>query len=54
MGVARSSSVKKEELSLEKYRAKDVFKTEYDLKDKIELYWLSLFMRAAPCEGVCG
>ena len=22
--------------------------------DKIELYWLLLFMRAAPCKGVCG
>ena len=22
--------------------------------NKVELYWLSLFIRAAPCEEVCG
>ena len=42
---------KGEELSFEKYRAKGVVKIKYD---EFELYWLSLFIRAAPCKGVCG
>ena len=32
MGVARDSSVKEKNLVWKKYRAKDVFKTEYDLE----------------------
>ena len=36
---------------MEKYCAKGVVKIKYD---EFDLYWLSLFIRAAPCKGVCG
>ena len=51
MGVACGSSVEEKNLVWKKYRAKDVFKIKYY---KVELYWLSLFIRAAPCKEVCG
>ena len=50
-GVARASSVKEKNLVWKNIVQKGVVKIKYD---EFELYWLSLFIRAAPCKGVCG
>ena len=51
MGVARASSVKEKNLVWKNIVQKGVVKIKYD---EFELYWLSLFICAAPCKGVCG
>ena len=57
-GVARASSVKDKNLVWKKYRAKMYVilnkLSTIQKMNKIELCWLLLFIRAAPCKEVCG